>query len=90
MFVRLQLFIVLLTQFSYTVPIFAVLVGFTNGWESIAIATLAAFLATNVESLIGATFQGKSGFQWMTNEVVNFLNTMIGAVIAITLSSLLI
>jgi uncharacterized protein (TIGR00297 family) len=50
---------------------------------SVAIATVAAFLATNVESLIGATLQEKEGLEFMTNEVVNFLNTAIGASLAI-------
>eukprot|EP00546_Thalassionema_frauenfeldii_P008242 CAMPEP_0178915006 /NCGR_PEP_ID=MMETSP0786-20121207/11766_1 /TAXON_ID=186022 /ORGANISM="Thalassionema frauenfeldii, Strain CCMP 1798" /LENGTH=222 /DNA_ID=CAMNT_0020588027 /DNA_START=328 /DNA_END=996 /DNA_ORIENTATION=+ len=48
-----------------------------------AIATIAAFLATNVESLIGATLQDKKGWEFMTNEVVNFINTLIGAALAI-------
>lgn len=42
---------------------------------------VAAFIATNVESLIGATLQSK--FDWMTNEVVNFINTLIGAIVAV-------
>ena len=42
-----------------------------------------AFIATNVESLIGATLQSK--FDWMTNEVVNFINTLIGAIVAVLL-----
>lgn len=42
-----------------------------------------AFVATNVESLIGATLQSK--FDWMTNEVVNFINTLIGAIVAVLL-----
>ena len=41
----------------------------------------AAFVATNVESVIGATLQTR--FSWLTNEVVNFLNTLIGAIVAI-------
>lgn len=41
----------------------------------------AAFIATNLESVIGATWQ--SQIQWMTNEVVNFINTLIGAIAAI-------
>ncbi|MGK7930855.1 MAG: TIGR00297 family protein [Microcystaceae cyanobacterium] len=45
---------------------------------------IAAFIATNLESLIGATLQEK--WQWLTNEVVNFINTFLGAVIAIGLS----
>jgi len=65
-------------------PIYASAIGFLNGGvAAIGVATLAAFLATNAESLIGATLQGKKGFEWMTNEIVNFLNTVIGAGIAI-------
>jgi uncharacterized protein (TIGR00297 family) len=45
---------------------------------------LAAFIATNIESLIGATLQAKIG--WLTNEVVNILNTLIGAIAAILLA----
>ena len=42
---------------------------------------VAAFIATNLESLIGATLQEK--WQWMTNEVVNIINTLIGAIMVI-------
>ncbi|MBW4577566.1 MAG: TIGR00297 family protein [Aphanothece sp. CMT-3BRIN-NPC111] len=45
---------------------------------------VAAFIATNVESVIGATLQSK--FDWMTNEVVNFANTLIGAIAAVLLA----
>lgn len=45
---------------------------------------VAAFVATNLESLIGATLQDK--WQWMTNEVVNIINTLIGAIIVITIA----
>jgi len=41
---------------------------------------IAAFIATNLESLIGATLQEK--FDFLTNEVVNIINTFIGALIA--------
>ena len=51
--------------------------------SGVAVSTVAAFLACNAESLIGATLQGKEGMSWMTNEVVNFINTLIGAGIAI-------
>jgi uncharacterized protein (TIGR00297 family) len=50
---------------------------------SIAISTVAAFVATNIESILGATLQNKEGLKWITNEVINFLNTLIGAGIAI-------
>ena len=49
----------------------------------VAISTSAAFWATNAESVLGATVQGKKGLEWMTNEVINFLNTLIGAGLAV-------
>ena len=45
---------------------------------------LAAFIATNLESVIGATLQSK--YDWLTNEVVNIINTLIGAIAAIILA----
>jgi uncharacterized protein (TIGR00297 family) len=45
---------------------------------------IAAFLATNIESVIGATFQEE--FDWLTNEVVNIINTLIGASLAILMA----
>lgn len=50
----------------------------------VAFCVLAAFIGTNLESVIGATLQSK--FDWMTNEVVNFINTLIGAIAAILLA----
>ncbi|MFE4107637.1 TIGR00297 family protein [Almyronema epifaneia] len=54
----------------------------------IGICLVAAFIATNLESLIGATLQER--FDWLTNEVVNIINTLLGAGIAIGLGWLLI
>jgi uncharacterized protein (TIGR00297 family) len=45
---------------------------------------LAAFIATNLESVIGATLQTK--YTWLTNEIVNIFNTLIGAIAAISLA----
>jgi uncharacterized protein (TIGR00297 family) len=62
------------------------MVGWAVGMIDIAgilICMVAAFIATNLESVIGATLQSK--FDWLTNEVVNFINTLIGAVVAILL-----
>jgi uncharacterized membrane protein len=53
-------------------------------------STVAAFIATMIESVIGATLQGKKGMSWMTNEVVNFINTVIGAIVAMSLGVLLL
>lgn len=53
----------------------------------IPICIVAAFIATNLESVIGATVQTK--FAWLTNELVNILNTFIGAVVAAAIGFLL-
>lgn len=53
----------------------------------VGLCIIAAFVATNLESVIGATLQSK--YDWLTNEVVNILNTLIGAVVAISLAWLI-
>jgi uncharacterized protein (TIGR00297 family) len=45
---------------------------------------VAAFVATAIESLIGATIEAKVA--WLTHDVVNFINTAIGAIVAILLA----
>ncbi|MEM8808212.1 MAG: TIGR00297 family protein [Cyanobacteria bacterium P01_G01_bin.38] len=47
----------------------------------ILICAIAAFIATNIESLIGATIEGK--IPGLTHDVVNIINTLIGAVVAV-------
>ncbi|MCU0524129.1 MAG: TIGR00297 family protein [Elainella sp. Prado103] len=63
----------------------------TLGWGlglitslDIAVCVVAAFIATNLESVIGATLQAK--VSWMTNEVVNVINTFLGAILSILLA----
>ena len=46
---------------------------------------IAAFVATTIESLIGATIEEK--FAWLTHDLVNIINTTIGAIVAIVLAS---
>ena len=65
-------------------------VGLIPSVQGVGIATVAAFMATMVESYIGATLQGKKEISWMTNEVVNFINTLIGASIAMVLGVLVL
>lgn len=61
------------------------LVGFGLGLISspreIIICIIAAFIATNIESLIGAVWQSK--YSWLTNEVVNGIMGAIGALVAV-------
>ncbi len=49
----------------------------------IVICLVSAFVATTIESVIGATIQEK--YDWLTNELVNVANTAIGAGTAIIL-----
>ncbi len=44
---------------------------------------IAAFVATSLESLIGATLQNR--YRWLTNELVNGINTLLGASIAVAI-----
>lgn len=58
----------------------------TSRWDLLW-CTIAAFIATNIESLIGATLQEK--YDWLTNELVNGINTTIGAMIVVLIVVLL-
>ena len=53
----------------------------------VGLCVIAAFIATSLESLIGATLQQQ--WDWMTNEVVNIINTLIGAIAAMLLGVVL-
>jgi len=68
---------------SGAIAILAWGLGLINEIE-IIYCLIAAFAATTIESLIGATLQSR--FSWLTNELVNVINTFLGAVIAIILS----
>ncbi|HEY9846443.1 MAG TPA: DUF92 domain-containing protein, partial [Candidatus Caenarcaniphilales bacterium] len=66
------------------------LVGWAVGLVSLAgvgFCVLAALIATNLESVIGATLQSR--FDWLTNEVVNILNTLMGAIAAVLMAMVL-
>jgi uncharacterized protein (TIGR00297 family) len=58
-------------------------VGLISLWM-VAICAVAAFIATNLESVIGATLQSR--FDWLTNEVVNIVNTLIGTIVAMAIA----
>jgi uncharacterized protein (TIGR00297 family) len=60
-------------------------VGLMPVW-GIALCLVAAFIATNLESVIGATLQTQ--IPWLTNELVNIINTAIGAILALALGYL--
>lgn len=51
-------------------------------WWGVGLCVLAALIANYVESLIGAKWQ--ENYPWLTNEVVNGINTTVGAMLAVT------
>lgn len=56
-------------------------VGFIDNWEDSTICLVAPLIATTIESYIGATSQNK--VDWLSNELVNFINTLVGATLGI-------
>jgi len=72
---------------SVAIALLGCAVGLINLWQ-VGVCVLAAFIATNLESVIGATLQTR--YSWLTNEVVNFLNTLIGAVSAVFIAQALL
>lgn len=69
---------------SLLIAAIALTVGILPNPMAITWCAIAAFVATNLESLIGATLQTK--WNWLTNEVVNGINTAIGATVAVLLA----
>ena len=63
-------------------------VGILPSWNAAGICVLAAFIATTLESYIGAIYQNK--ISWLNNELVNLFMTTIGAVLGVILAALLI
>ncbi len=57
-------------------------------WNAVPLVLLAAFVATNVESLLGASLQNDQ-HPWATNEFINFLNTLIGSALSIAFAAAL-
>ena len=57
------------------------------GPVGIWVCAIAAFIATSVESLIGATVEEK--LSWLTHDLVNIINTAIGAIVAIAIGWLI-
>jgi len=63
------------------------LVGWAVGLinlPGVGLCMVAALIATSFESVIGATLQDR--FAWLTNELVNGINTFIGAIVAILMA----
>jgi uncharacterized protein (TIGR00297 family) len=65
----------------------AIPLGLIASSKGFVASIIAAFVATTAESYIGAVFQDK--YPWLTNELVNLINTIIGAGTAIAIMSVI-
>ena len=70
---------------SLAIALLAWIIGMVN-LVGVVWCAIAALVATTIESLIGATLESK--FTWLTNDLVNFINTAIGAIAAMLLASI--
>ena len=52
-------------------------------WLGVVSVAVAAFAGTTLESLAGATLERRG---WLDNEAINFLNTLVGALVAMALA----
>jgi uncharacterized protein (TIGR00297 family) len=68
---------------SIFISLFAFSLGVLSRPSEVVISLVAAFIATTIESYIGAAVQSKTS--WLSNELVNLIMTVIGAVTAVAL-----
>ena len=72
---------------SIIMALVGVALGLVTSTSGVVACIIAAFVATTAESFIGAVFQDK--YSWLTNELVNLINTIIGAVTAIAIMAVI-
>lgn len=61
--------------------------GVIHSWRGLVATVVASVFATTIESYIGAVFQ--NNVDWLSNEMVNFIMTVIGGISSILLYGLL-
>ncbi|AAQ00068.1 MULTISPECIES: TIGR00297 family protein [Prochlorococcus] len=69
---------------SFVMTLVMYVFSFVNSFSAFLIVLLSGFVATIAESLFGAIYQDK--FKWLTNEVVNFLQTSFASILSIWLA----
>jgi uncharacterized protein (TIGR00297 family) len=71
---------------SLIIAAVAMATGVTIGWQGLLAVVIAAFVGNTLESVIGSTIEQLS---FINNEVTNFINTVIGAGVAIGVYAIL-
>ena len=67
---------------SFILSYFSFLVHFINSEAEFITCMYAALIANTIESYLGATIQNKNYIVLLTNEQINFFNTLIGSLLA--------
>lgn len=67
---------------SILVAVYGIEVGWVEGWNQFGVVIISSFIATTIESFLGATIQNN---KMITNEFINFINTMVGSLVTILL-----
>ncbi|KAG6790367.1 hypothetical protein POTOM_006520 [Populus tomentosa] len=56
----------------------------------VVICVIASQIANVGESIIGAAFQDKEGFQWLNNDAVNVINISVGSILAVLMQLVIV
>lgn len=72
---------------SSIVGVFGYATQLITSWQAFLVVNLAAFVATTFESYLGATVQ--DDLPWLTNEFINFINTLVGAALALLIGQVM-
>lgn len=70
---------------SFILSYFSFFIHFINSEAEIIICMCAALIANTIESYLGATIQNKNYIVLLTNEQINFFNTLIGSLVAMVI-----
>ena len=67
------------------IAVYGIEIGWVQDWNQLGVVVISSFVATTIESFLGATIQNDKIF---TNEFINFINTMVGSLVTILLERL--
>ena len=70
---------------SILIGFYGVEIGWVEDWNQFLAVILSSFVATTIESLLGATIQNDKMF---TNEFLNFINTLVGSIVSVLLTKM--
>lgn len=70
---------------SILIAVYGIEIGWVQDWNQLGVVVISSFVATTIESFLGATIQNDKIF---TNEFINFINTMVGSLVTILLERL--